>query len=190
MSRIISGLVGSLRLAQGTRDTRPTSDRVKESLFAVLESSDLLAGANVLDLFAGTGALGLEALSRGAKGLTLVEKARGAFEVCNKNASLVKSSLAKQGLSVEIQTKNLDALAFLKSTTDTFDLVFVDPPYEFTNEKVSAVLQQLVRSLSEQAVVIVERSSRNEGIAIPELEEYVKKDYGDTRVSLLRRFSH
>jgi 16S rRNA (guanine966-N2)-methyltransferase len=189
MSRIISGLAGSLRLAQGARDTRPTSDRVKESLFAVLESADLIAGASVLDLLAGTGALGLEALSRGAKRLTLVEKARGAFEVCEKNAASVKSSLERQGLGAEIKLKNSDALAFLESADDIFDLVFVDPPYEFADEKLSAVLEQLVKNLSDQAVVIVERSARSEGIALPELEVFTERDYGDTRVSFFRRFA-
>ncbi len=74
MSRIIAGRVGSLRLGTAANVTRPTSDRVKESLFSSLESLDVLSGARVLDLFAGTAALGLEAISRGAASLVAVEK--------------------------------------------------------------------------------------------------------------------
>ena len=129
MSRIISGLAGSLRLAQGAKDTRPTADRVKESVFASLESFDQITGANVLDLFAGTGALGLEALSRGAKSLTLVEKSKSALEVCRKNSESVQASLAKQGVAVEVSLRHADALVFLKSNAERYDLVFIDPPY-------------------------------------------------------------
>ncbi len=189
MSRIISGLAGSLRLAQGAKDTRPTSDRVKESLFASLEGIDLISGASVLDLFSGTGALGLEALSRGAKKLTLVEKSRNAFEVSRKNTDAVQNSLAKQGVTASVSLKNSEASSFLKSNSELFDLVFIDPPYEFTNDKLKDLLDLLVKSITNRAVVVVERSARSEEPSIAQLEKFAEKEYGDTKVWFFRRIS-
>ena len=94
MSRIISGLAGSIRLASAPAGTRPTSDRVKESVFASLEAVGAIENADVLDLFAGTGALGLEALSRGAKSLVAIESARAALNVCLKNSANVGTALS------------------------------------------------------------------------------------------------
>jgi 16S rRNA (guanine966-N2)-methyltransferase len=189
VSRIISGLAGSLRLAQGAKDTRPTADRVKESVFASLESFDQITGANVLDLFAGTGALGLEALSRGAKSLTLVEKSKSALEVCRKNSESVQGSLAKQGVVVEVSLRHADALVFLKSNAEKYDLVFVDPPYEYSNEKLKSILELIAKCVSSESAVVVERSSRSEEIEITGLEKYAEKEYGDTTVRFFRPIS-
>jgi 16S rRNA (guanine966-N2)-methyltransferase len=189
MSRIISGLAGSLRLAAASSQTRPTSDRVKESLFASLESQDLLLGAKVLDLFAGSGALGLEALSRGAQSLVMVEKGRGAFEVCKKNGEFVLTSLSKQGSVVEILYRNSDATQFLRSNDQEFDLVFVDPPYEFADSKLIELLGLLQTKLTPAGAVVLERSARSEVIEVAGLERYAEKTYGDTALSFFRRFS-
>lgn len=189
MSRIISGLAGSLRLAQGAKGTRPTADRVKESVFASLESFDQITGANVLDLFAGTGALGLEALSRGATSLTLVEKSKSALEVCRKNSESVQGSLSKQGVAVEVSLRHADALVFLKSNAERYDLVFVDPPYEYSNEKLKSVLELIAKCVSSESAVVVERSSRTEEIEIAGLEKYAEKEYGDTTVRFFKPIS-
>lgn len=186
MSRIIAGLVGSLRLAGPANVTRPTADRVKESLFSSLESIDAVAGARVLDLFAGTAALGLEAISRGAKALVAVEKSKVASDVCAKNIELVKSALAKQQISPEIQLITKDAEGFLRSNSSAFDLVLIDPPYEMVNSQLAETLLQLARSLTDDALVVVERSSRE---LVPELAGLglqSQKTYGDTSVYFFR----
>ena len=93
MTRIIAGKAGSLRLKAAASATRPTSDRVKESLFAKLESMDAIDDAVVLDLFAGTGALAFEALSRGAKEAYLVDKDKQAVAVSQANYAIVKKAI-------------------------------------------------------------------------------------------------
>lgn len=186
MSRIIAGRVGSLRLGTAANVTRPTSDRVKESLFSSLESLDVLSGARVLDLFAGTAALGLEAISRGAASLVSVEKSKAAALVCKKNIELVQSALAKQQVQAEVQLITKDAESFLKSNNSEFDLVLIDPPYEMTNQKLTEVSQLLSGSLAKDALVVVERSSRHEMPELLGLELQSQKSYGDTSVYFFR----
>ena len=115
MSRIIGGVVGSLRLKGPAKATRPTSDRVKESVFSILESMDVLGGSVVIDLFAGTGALGLEAASRGAKSVTLVESDRAAAAICKENIALVDAGLQKSGVEASISLRQESAERYLKS---------------------------------------------------------------------------
>ena len=186
MSRIIAGRVGSLRLGTAANVTRPTSDRVKESLFSSLESLDVLSRARVLDLFAGTAALGLEAISRGAASLVAVEKSKAAALVCKKNIELVQSALAKQQVQAEVQLMTKDAESFLKNNNSEFDLVLIDPPYEMTNQKLTEVSQLLARSLAKDALVVVERSSRHEMPELLGLELQSQKSYGDTSVYFFR----
>lgn len=188
MSRIISGLAGSLRLNAASSQTRPTSDRVKESVFASLESMDAIENARVLDLFAGSAALGLEALSRGASSLTLVEKSRQAFEVCKKNKELFEKALSHQGVTKDIQLKNLDAHIHLKSSKEIFDLVFIDPPYEFADEKIASLLVELSPLLSKEALVVLERGKQSNA-AYEGFEVVNQKSYGDTAVFFLRPIS-
>lgn len=186
MSRIIAGRIGSLRLATAANVTRPTADRVKESLFSSLESLDALSGAKVLDLFAGTAALGLEAISRGATSLVAVEKSKAAALVCKKNIELAQSALAKQHVTTNVQLMTVDAESFLKSNNSEFDLVLIDPPYEMTNQKLTEICQLLTKSLATNALVVVERSSRQE---VPEprgLELQNHKKHGDTSVYFFR----
>jgi 16S rRNA (guanine966-N2)-methyltransferase len=172
VSRIIAGRVGSLRLGTAANVTRPTSDRVKESLFSSLESLDVLSGARVLDLFAGTAALGLEAISRGAASLVAVEKSKAAALVCKKNIELVQSALAKQQVQAEVQLITKDAESFLKTN--------------MTNQKLTEVSQLLARSLAKDALVVVERSSRHEMHELLGLELQSQKSYGDTSVYFFR----
>jgi|LakMenE18May11ns_1017448.scaffolds.fasta_scaffold9497233_1 16S rRNA (guanine966-N2)-methyltransferase len=189
MSRIISGLAGSLRLSAAAKETRPTSDRVKESLFSTLENQGAVKAAKVLDLFAGSGALGLEALSRGASSLVMVEKSKSAFAVCKKNSDLVTNALAKQGIEVSVELRNTDSTRYLKTAEPEFDLVFVDPPYEFSETKLQEILALLVGKLSASGVLVLERSAKSPQVEVAGLERYLDKTYGDTQVSLFRRFS-
>ena len=186
MSRIISGQIGSLRLASAASATRPTADRVKESLFSSLESIDAIEGSQVLDLFAGTAALGLEAISRGAKSLIAVEKARAAQLVCEKNFELVRNALDKQGQSIQLTLKRQDVESYLASTAEKFDLVFVDPPYDFAPAKLIEILQKMVHLLNHGALVVVERSSKDKAIEVAGLDLQNSKTYGDTAVYFFR----
>lgn len=182
MTRIIAGAIGSLQLKPAAKATRPTSDRVKESLFAKLDAMGAIEGAKVLDLFAGTGALGLESASRGASSVDLVERDRNAFELLQHNVKSSLSSFEKQDISIKIQAHNQDAQRFLKSAAAGFDLVFIDPPYEFPNSELEQILHAVAALMSADGLVVVERSSRSEQLEVENLELQSTKSYGDTAV--------
>ena len=185
MTRIISGAVGSLRLKPAASVTRPTSDRVKESLFSTLESMGVIEGAAVLDLYAGTGGLGLESASRGAKSVVLVEKNPKAAQVCQQNSQLVTAGLQKAGLEVEIRVVT-EAVEKYCQKSPRASLVFIDPPYEQANEKITEHLRSF--SANEEVVVVLERSSKTAAPEIPDaFELHLQKDYGDTRIYLLTK---
>lgn len=191
MTRIIGGMAGSLQLASPAKSTRPTSDRVRESVFNRLSAQDHVDGAVVLDLFAGTGALGLEALSRGAKQVVLVEQNRQAAAVCQKNTDAVTRALRNQGLEPKVSLQTVDASGFARSLrervsqglTEPFDLVFIDPPYEFENAALETLLLNLLPALETDSLVIVERASRTQAFVTPQgFEVDLVKSYGDTSV--------
>jgi 16S rRNA (guanine966-N2)-methyltransferase len=187
VTRIIAGAIGSLQLKPAAKATRPTSDRVKESLFAKLDAMGVIEDAKVLDLFAGTGALGLESASRGAAAVELVERDRNAFGLLEQNVKSSLSSFEKQGISTKIQAHNVDAQRYLKSATAGFDLVFIDPPYDFPNAEIEQLLIAISDFLSEEGLVVVERSSRSEQLEIETLELQSSKTYGDTAVWIFEK---
>lgn len=182
MTRIIGGIAGSRKLVSPAKTTRPTSDRIRESLFSKLEARDLLESSHVLDLYAGTGALALEAISRGASVAWMVERDGKAAAVCVANARLVQKALQDEELEAETKVVNKSVAAMLAGEASTrFDIVFIDPPYEVTNDEVTANLKALEEHLNPDAVVIVERSSRSGALSAPnylKLDE--EKSYGDT----------
>lgn len=181
MGRVIAGAAGGLGLSSVAGDaTRPTSDRVKEALFSRLESQGDLEGARVLDLYAGSGALGVEAASRGARTVVLVEQAAKAVAVCQANAALVNKHLRRETVAV----RRGSVKTFLGAEAASgrgWDLVFMDPPYPLTDEELSATLLELVPVLNEGALVVLERSSRSPEPSWPaELSSLSAKKYGET----------
>lgn len=180
MTRIISGAVGSLRLKTAASSTRPTSDRVKESVFSILESMDALEDSVVIDLFAGTGALGLEAASRGAQSVSLIEKNPQAVKVCQENLRLVEAALNKSDLSPILRLEQTAAEKYCKSERKA-SLVFIDPPYEYENQQIQTLLDAFKNN--SDCRFVIERSAKSEGLALPaNFELHTKKHYGDTVV--------
>ena len=150
----------------------------------MLEARDLISGANVLDLYAGTGALALEAVSRGSETAWMVERDGKAAAVCVANARLVQKALADEELEAETKVVNKSVASMLSSTPTTlFNLVFIDPPYEIGNGEVEENLVALEKHLATDALVIIERSSRSEKLSVPAyLTLSEEKNYGDTAI--------
>lgn len=175
MTRIVGGSVGGRRLAVPATGTRPTSERVREALFSRLEHLGDLDGARVLDLYAGSGALGLESLSRGAASAVLVDSSRTAVAVCRSNASVL--GFAEQ---VTVLARKVEQLLAGPQPSRTSTLVFLDPPYQLA---VDRVLRLLTRPgwLAEDADVVLEQSSRASEPTWPDgLEPDGSKIYGET----------
>ena len=178
--RIISGIAGGIPLKVPKGVTRPTADRVRESLFATL--GERLKDAHVLDLFAGSGALGLESLSRGAAHASFVERNRAAAETLKEN--LEKSRLGENAL---LQIR--DALAVTKTLSPaSYDLIFADPPYvkrKSDRDFTSALLKSepLMKSLKMGGLFILETESRT--IQSPYWKTESTKRYGDTTIHFL-----
>ncbi|MET0735207.1 MAG: 16S rRNA (guanine(966)-N(2))-methyltransferase RsmD [Microbacterium sp.] len=178
MTRIIAGRAGSIVLDVPDAGTRPTSDRVRESLFGALESAEALRGAAVLDLYAGSGALGLEAVSRGAASADLVEKAPRAAAIAQRNADRVAKSV---GRDAALRVHRTPADTFLRGAQGAFHLVFLDPPYDLGELELAATLGLVVPHLAEGATIVIERASRSPEPTLPaELATTRSKRYGDT----------
>jgi 16S rRNA (guanine966-N2)-methyltransferase len=180
MTRIIGGFAGSLSLTVPAAGTRPTSDRVREAIFSALQSRDVVAGARVLDLYAGSGALGLEAISRGAASAVLVDNGSRAVDACRKNAAHILKA-APKGNSAKVDVSSSPALAYLSGARQFWDIIFIDPPYELSNADLAPVVDALAPRLAPDATVVLERSSRMPEPNLPaELILDRRKDYGDT----------
>jgi 16S rRNA (guanine966-N2)-methyltransferase len=179
VTRIVAGTARGrvLHVPRGAA-TRPTSDRVREALFSRLDHEGAVEGARVLDLFAGSGALGLEAASRGAAHVLLVDSAAAAVAACRRNVS----ALGLGGVEVRRST----AAALLTSPLALpYDVVLLDPPYDLPESELTAALDALVEGgwLAEPAVVVVERSARSPEPAWPDgLLRFDDRRYGETRL--------
>ena len=176
--RIIAGQAGGRRLAAPPVGTRPTTDRVREALFSSLDTHvrETYGGwseIRFLDLFAGSGAVGLEAMSRGAAEATLVERDRRCLEVLRRNVATVDA---------RARVVAADATRW-HPEGGPYDVVYVDPPYALADDDVRGVLAALVShgALAEGALAVVERSARAQA-PWPHSgwDELRKRDYGDT----------
>ncbi|MGI8648454.1 MAG: 16S rRNA (guanine(966)-N(2))-methyltransferase RsmD [Acidimicrobiales bacterium] len=175
MTRIIAGIAGGRRLIVPESTTRPTSDRAREALFSSLDSLLDLRGVRILDLYAGSGAVGLEALSRGAEHALLVEsdpKAVAAIASNMKSVALPGALLRRHAV---------ERLACVAADT-AYDVAFADPPYQLPAQALTSVLAQLHHQgwLAEHAVVVVERSSRDPAWVWPQSWEPLhSRQYGE-----------
>lgn len=200
MSRIVAGAAGGLALRSVPGDgTRPTTDRTKEAMFSWLSSRGWLDGTAVADLYAGSGALGLEALSRGASSVVLVERDRRAAAVCQANARAVAAALESE--LPRVITRSVDqvletvAAAVLSvpehgsaRADGPWDLVLADPPYPLTEGELSATLERVVPCLVSDGLLVLERSSRSPQPGWPAGLELVEtRTYGETTLYYCQR---
>ncbi len=160
---------------------------MRESLFGALESMDAIADARVLDLYAGSGALGLEAWSRGARSVDLVERSRPAAQVVQRNIAAVSKAFgrpADAGQVIPARTHQSSVQAFLARAAGPYDLVFSDPPYDLSDAAMTADLVAVSALLSPDAVVVIERGRRATppDLDAAALELLRQKTYGDTAV--------
>jgi 16S rRNA (guanine966-N2)-methyltransferase len=169
--RIVAGEFKGRRLhaPRGAR-TRPTADRVREALFSMLGD---VSGARVLDLYAGSGALGIEALSRGAESAVFVERDRSALGALQRNLDAI-------GARADVRRQ--DVARFLARPEGTFDLVFCDPPYDVAPAVGEALSEALPALLDEDARIVTESDKRNP-LLLP-LPLLVERSYGDTRIAI------
>jgi 16S rRNA (guanine(966)-N(2))-methyltransferase RsmD len=190
VTRIVAGALGGRRLTVPAGDrTRPTSDRVREALFSTLESLVDLSGARFADLYAGSGAVGLEALSRGAAHVLLVESDPRVARVTRSNVDALSAGAAVL-LVVGRVAQVLAAGPGGGPGGGSYGVAFVDPPYAVPEEEMTAVLAALVDGgwLAADAVVAVERSSRSpEPGWVPGLTLERTRRYGETTLWYGRR---
>jgi 16S rRNA (guanine966-N2)-methyltransferase len=175
VTRIVAGTVGGRRLAVPPGEkTRPTSDRAREAMFGTLAALLDLTGARVLDLFAGSGAVGLEAVSRGAAAALLVESDARAAATARDNARAL-------GMDGQVTVRRERVERVLAGPPEPYDLVFADPPYALADPELAALLHRLTEGwLAPGAVLAVERSSRGADLGWPEGVEALKeRRYGE-----------
>jgi 16S rRNA (guanine(966)-N(2))-methyltransferase RsmD len=175
--RIIAGIAKGMTLIAPRGDARPTSDRVREAIFSSL--GERVVGTTVLDLFAGSGALGLEAASRGASTVTFVENARASLDAIERNLEMFQRN---RNTTCKFRVLRADAFR-LTVLGETFSLIFADPPYGGAAQK----LLTLPLPLADGGVFVLE-SAKRDALTVGEAWS-VKHEaiYGDTRVSFLVR---
>jgi 16S rRNA (guanine966-N2)-methyltransferase len=174
--RIVAGdRKGARIFAPRGETTRPTSDRVREAAFDLIGP---VGGATVLDLFAGSGAMGLEALSRGAVGATFVESDRDACRTIDRNIAKLRVT----GATV----LQRDVFRVLATGTRTYDLVLVDPPYDFDQD--AKIAPYLARALAPDGLLVYETTSRREP-SLESLSVRTSRTYGSARLTLFEHES-
>jgi 16S rRNA (guanine966-N2)-methyltransferase len=172
--RVIAGIARGVPLvAPRDRGTRPITDRVKETLFGIL--AERVPGARVLDLYAGSGAIGIEALSRGAAHATFVERAPSALET-------VRTNLERTRLGHLARVESRDVEAFLRDAPDApWDLVFLDPPYELRD--IVAPLRAVVPHVAPGATIVVKHFWRTEQPEVAGMEAVRQRRFGETMLT-------
>jgi 16S rRNA (guanine966-N2)-methyltransferase len=176
--RVIAGEAKGARLARPPGGTRPMSDRAREGLFAAL--GDAVAGARCLDLYAGTGAVGIEALSRGAIRCIFVDSSAPATRT-------IRDNLSRTGFTNRAEVVRAPAERFLRRPSGPFDVAFLDPPYALPPARLTPILSMLVARLRRKGVFVLTRGTRSSTDVIP-LDFVVVRRliYGDTLVLVCR----
>ncbi len=180
MTRIIGGIAGGRRIAVPPRGTRPTTDRVRESLFNIVTARRDLAGLAVLDLYAGSGALGLEALSRGAASALFVESDP-------RTATVIARNIETLGLPGATLRRGAVTAVLAAGTASPVDLVLADPPYDVDAAEVDAVLADLITRgwAREGTIAVVERGAASAPLTWPaRWSLWPRRVYGDTRLEI------
>ncbi len=175
MTRIIAGRYGGRRVQtpKGS-STRPTTERVREALFSRFEHLGVLSEADVLDLYAGSGALGLEAISRGAASAVLVESARPVAALAARNAREIAPG--------QVSVRAMPVERFVTNCADQFGIILADPPYDVSTEALNVVLDTMAERelLAPGGLIVVERSTRSPGPHWPSAWEAVdERRYGE-----------
>jgi 16S rRNA (guanine966-N2)-methyltransferase len=177
--RIIAGTYGGRVLRSGANERlRPTADRVKESIFNILTNIVDFDGFAILDLFAGSGSLGLEALSRGARRIVFVDHSYKAVQTIQHNIDLLRCI-------DKCSIHEIDVSRFLDNVDEQFDVVFADPPYNFRPLEDSASKIFLSKSLQPAGIAVIEHSSKVTLSADPSFAIYKHRVFGDTAVTFL-----
>ena len=179
--RIIAGALKGRRLkTPAWEGVRPTSDKLRETFFNIV--APRIVDARVADIYAGTGAVGIEALSRGAAHVTFIEKDRRA-------AALIAANLAACGVEQGYTIDCGDAAAVLRRMpeADAFDLVWLDPPYDADPQMLAETLHEAARRAAGEGLIVLERSSRREPALPPGLERVRDVVAGDSALTFLRR---
>ncbi len=187
--RIISGTAGGLALEVPKTVTRPTQDRVRQAVFSML--GELVPGAHVLDLFAGTGAIALECLSRGATSAMMVDENKGACDVIRRNIAKTKltGGLVRQSDVFKV-------LPQLRTEGKQFDLIFADPPYTHCDADTDFVAQLLADEAlpallhAESHLILESHHFNRETKSWPGWEVLTDRNYGSTRIVWLRKLPH
>jgi 16S rRNA (guanine966-N2)-methyltransferase len=187
--RIISGTAGGLALEVPKTVTRPTQDRVRQAVFSML--GELVPGAHVLDLFAGTGAIGLECLSRGAASAMMVDENKGACDVIRRNIAKTKltGGYVRQGDVFRV-------LPQLRTEGKQFDLIFADPPYTHCDADTDFVAKLLAEEAlpallhAESHLILESHHFNRETKSWPGWEVLTDRNYGSTRIVWLRKILH
>lgn len=189
MLRIVGGVAKGRRIAVPPAGTRPTADRAREAMFSTLISMDAVEGARVLDLYAGSGAVGFEALSRGAVEALFVENDRKALAVLRSN--MAELDLPGAGLHAGRVENVLAELGRTLDASESYDLLFADPPYALGADDLHRVLALARRMLAPDAVVVLERASRDPEWVWPDgFEPLFSRKYGEATLWYSQHIGH
>lgn len=177
--KVIAGLARGLKLESAkNEDLRPTKDRVKESLFDILQAS--ITNKTFLDLFGGTGQIGIEAFSRGAEKVIIVETQKNNFKIIEKNISKIKAPH-------KIELFHTDAIQFLKNTKMSMDIAFLDPPYNKT-ELLDQSLKLIAKIVNQNGIIITETlTSQNIQNKIQDFSLQKRYNYGKISLNLYKK---
>ena len=157
--------------------TRPMMGIAREGIFNTLQFS--FENANVLDLFAGSGSMGIEALSRGAKYVTFIDNSPDCIRQINKNVEEYKN---------DYSVIKLDVSNYINEVASKFDIIFYDPPFEYSTEVINVEINEIRNNLNKNAFIIIHRHLNSSSIVLPnDVELYKEKNYGQSKILILRK---